>query len=102
MMIQIDDRHRLQRKDPMNLELFELWTKKDGTLCWKSMGRYYQSLASALKAVYDMRVIASDFEGRPQGRDGRGAHHRARASWREGGARMGVIEASDRAGRWCR
>lgn len=63
MMIQIDDRHRLQRKDPMNLELFELRTKKDGALCWKSMGRYYQSLASALKAVYDMRVIASDFEG---------------------------------------
>ena len=63
MMIQIDDRHRLQRKDPMNLELFELRTKKDGTLCWRSRGRYYQSLASALKAVYDMRVIASDFEG---------------------------------------
>ena len=63
MMIQIDDRHRLQRKDPMNLELFELRTRKDGTPCWKSMGRYYQSLASALKAVYDMRVVASDFEG---------------------------------------
>ena len=63
MMIQIDDRHRLQRKDPMNLELFELRERRDGTPCWKSMGRYYQSLASALKAVYDMRVIASDFEG---------------------------------------
>lgn len=33
MMIQIDDRHRLRTKDPMNLELFELRTKKDGTLC---------------------------------------------------------------------
>lgn len=63
MMIQIDDRHRLQTKDPMNLELFELRERRDGTPCWKSMGRYYQSLASALKAVYDMRVIASDFEG---------------------------------------
>ena len=63
MMIQIDDRHRLQRKDPMNMELFELRERRDGTPCWKSMGRYYQSLASALKAVYDMRVIASDFEG---------------------------------------
>ena len=63
MMIQIDDRHRLQRKDPMNLELFELRTRKDGTPCWKSMGRYYLSLASALKAVSDMRCIASDFEG---------------------------------------
>ena len=63
MMVQIDDRHRLQRKDPMNLELFELRERRDGTPCWKSMGRYYQSLASALKAVYDMRVIASDFEG---------------------------------------
>ena len=63
MMIQIDDRHRLQRKDPMTLELFELRTRKDGTPCWRSMGRYYYSLASALKAVYDMRVVASDFEG---------------------------------------
>ncbi len=63
MMIQIDDRHRLQTKDPMNMELFELRTRRDGTPCWKGMGRYYQSLASALKAVYDMRVIASDFEG---------------------------------------
>ena len=63
MMVQIDGRHRLQRKDPMNLELFELRERRDGTPCWKSMGRYYQSLASALKAVYDMRVIASDFEG---------------------------------------
>lgn len=63
MMIQIDDRHRLRTKDAMNMELFELRTKKDGTPCWKSMGRYYQSLAGALKAVYDMRVIASDFEG---------------------------------------
>lgn len=63
MMIQIDDRHRLQKKDPMNMELFELRERRDGTPCWKSMGRYYQSLASALKAVYDMRVIASDFEG---------------------------------------
>lgn len=63
MMVQIDDRHRLQRKDPMNLELFELRERRDGTPCWKSMGRYYQSLASALMAVYDMRVIASDFEG---------------------------------------
>ena len=63
MMIQIDDRHRLQRKDPMNMELFELRERKGGTPCWKSMGRYYQSLASALKAVYDMRVIASEFEG---------------------------------------
>ena len=63
MMIQIDDRHRLQRKDPMNMELFELRERRDGTPCWKGMGRYYQSLASALKAVYDMRVIASDFEG---------------------------------------
>lgn len=63
MMIQIDDRHRLQTKDPMNMELFELRERRDGTPCWKSMGRYYQSLASALKAVYDMRVIASDFEG---------------------------------------
>lgn len=63
MMIQIDDRHRLQRKDPMNLELFELRERRDGTPCWKGMGRYYQSLASALKAVYDMRIIESDFEG---------------------------------------
>lgn len=63
MMIRIDDRHRLRRKDPMNLELFELRERRDGTPCWKGMGRYYQSLASALKAVYDMRVIASDFEG---------------------------------------
>lgn len=63
MMIQIDDRHRLQTKDPMNMELFVLRERRDGTPCWKSMGRYYQSLASALKAVYDMRVIASDFEG---------------------------------------
>lgn len=63
MMIQIDDRHRLQRKDPMNMELFELRERRDGTPCWKGMGRYYQSLASALKAVYDMRVVASDFEG---------------------------------------
>ena len=50
MMIQIDDRHRLQRKDPMNLELFELRERRDGTPCWKGMGRYYQSLAGALKA----------------------------------------------------
>ena len=63
MMIQIDDRHRLRTKDAMNMELFELRERRDGTPCWKSMGRYYQSLASALKAVYDMRVIASDFEG---------------------------------------
>lgn len=63
MMIQIDDRHRLRTKDAMNMELFELREGRDGTPCWKSMGRYYQSLASALKAVYDMRVIASDFEG---------------------------------------
>lgn len=63
MMIQIDDRHRLRTKDPMNLELFELRERRDGTPCWKGMGRYYQSLAGALKAVYDMRVIASDFEG---------------------------------------
>lgn len=63
MMIQIDERHRLRTKDAMNMELFELRTRKDGTPCWKGMGRYYQSLASALKAVYDMRVIASDFEG---------------------------------------
>ena len=63
MVIQIDGRHRLQRKDPMNLELFELRKRKDGTPAWVGMGRYYQSLASALKAVYDMRVIASEFEG---------------------------------------
>ena len=63
MMIQIDDRHRLRTKDAMNMELFELRERRDGTPCWKGMGRYYQSLASALKAVYDMRVIASDFEG---------------------------------------
>lgn len=63
MMIQIDDRHRLQTRDAMNMELFELRERRDGTPCWKGMGRYYQSLASALKAVYDMRVIASDFEG---------------------------------------
>ena len=63
MMIQIDDRHRLQTKDAMNMELFELRERRDGTPCWRGMGRYYQSLASALKAVYDMRVIASDFEG---------------------------------------
>lgn len=63
MMVQIDDRHRLQTKDPMNMELFELRERRDGTPCWKGMGRYYQSLASALKAVYDMRVIASDSEG---------------------------------------
>ena len=37
MMIQIDDRHRLQTKDPMNLELFELRERRDGTPCWKSM-----------------------------------------------------------------
>lgn len=63
MMIQIDDRHRLRTKDAMNMELFELRERRDGTPCWKSMGRYYQSLASALKAVYDMRIIESDFEG---------------------------------------
>lgn len=63
MMIQIDDRHGLQTKDAMNMELFELRERRDGTPCWKGVGRYYQSLASALKAVYDMRVIASDFEG---------------------------------------
>lgn len=63
MMIQIDDRHRLRTKDAMNMELFELRERRDGTPVWKGMGRYYQSLASALKAVYDMRVIASDFEG---------------------------------------
>lgn len=63
MMIQIDDRHRLRTKDAMNMELFELREMRDGTPCWKGMGRYYQSLAGALKAVYDMRVIASDFEG---------------------------------------
>ena len=63
MMIQIDDRHRLRTKDAMNMERFELRERRDGMPCWKGMGRYYQSLASALKAVYDMRVIASDFEG---------------------------------------
>ena len=78
MMIQIDDSHRLQRKDPMNMELFELRERRDGSPVWKGMGRYYQSLASALKAVYDMRVIAAEFEG-----DLRAAIAEARAIERE-------------------
>ena len=31
MMIQIDDRHRLRTKDAMNMELFELRERRDGT-----------------------------------------------------------------------
>lgn len=63
MIITLDETHRLETRDRMNMELAELRKRKDGTPAWVGMGRYYQSLASALKAVYDMRVIASDFEG---------------------------------------
>ena len=28
-----------------NMELFELRERRDGTPCWKGMGRYYQSLS---------------------------------------------------------
>ena len=62
-MVQIDERHRLQTSDSMNMELYELRERRDGTPVWKGMGRYYQSLGQALKAVYDMRVVGSDFEG---------------------------------------
>ena len=78
MMIQIDDRHRLQTSDPMNMELFRLREHKDGTPFWKGAGRYYQSLGQALKAVYDMRVVGSDFEG-----DLKAAMEEARAIERE-------------------
>ena len=88
MIIMLDETHRLETRDRLNMELAELRKKKDGTPAWVGMGRYYQSLASALKAVYDMRVIASDFEGRPQGCDSRGARNRARASGREEGVAM--------------
>ena len=63
MIITLDETHRLETRDRMNMGCMELRERRDGTPCWKGMGRYYQSLASALKAVYDMRVIASDFEG---------------------------------------
>ncbi len=63
MIITLDETHRLETRDRMNMELAELRKRKDGTPAWVGMGRYYQSLSSALKAVYDMRVIASDFEG---------------------------------------
>ena len=63
MIITLDETHRLETRDRMNMELAELRKRKDGTPAWVGMGRYYQSLASALKAVYDMRVVASDFEG---------------------------------------
>ena len=63
MIITLDETHRLETRDRMNMELMELRKKKDGTPAWVGMGRYYQSLASALKAVYDMRIIASGFEG---------------------------------------
>ena len=62
MMIRIDDRYRLRTKDAMNMELFELRERRDGTPCWKGTGRYYQSLAGALKAVYDMRIAALEKE----------------------------------------
>ena len=63
MIITLDETHRLETRDRMNMELAELRKRKDGTPAWVGMGRYYQSLASALKAVYDMRILASDFEG---------------------------------------
>lgn len=63
MIIRLDETHRLETRDRMNMELMELRERRDGTPAWVGMGRYYQSLSHALKAVYDMRVIASDFEG---------------------------------------
>ena len=63
MIIQLDETHRLETRDRLNMELAELRKRKDGTPAWVGTGRYYQSLATALKAVYDKRVIASDFEG---------------------------------------
>ena len=63
MIIRLDSTHRLETRDRMNMELMELRERRDGTPAWVGMGRYYQSLSHALKAVYDMRVIASDFEG---------------------------------------
>lgn len=63
MIVQLDSAHRLETRDRMNMELMELRERRDGTPAWVGMGRYYQSLSGALKAVYDMRVIASDFEG---------------------------------------
>lgn len=63
MIITLDETHRLETRDRMNMELMELRERRDGTPAWVGMGRYYQSLSGALKAVYDMRVIASDFEG---------------------------------------
>ena len=63
MIIRLDETHRLETRDRMNMELAELRKRRDGTPAWVGMGRYYQSLSHALKAVYDMRVIASDFEG---------------------------------------
>lgn len=63
MIVQLDSTHRLETRDRMNMELMELRERRDGTPAWVGMGRYYQSLSHALKAVYDMRVIASDFEG---------------------------------------
>ena len=63
MIIRLDETPRLETRDRMNMELTELRKRKDGTPAWVGMGRYYQSLSHALKAVYDMRVIASDFEG---------------------------------------
>lgn len=63
MIITLDETHRLETRDRMNMELMELRERRDGTPAWVGMGRYYQSLSHALKAVYDMRVIASDFEG---------------------------------------
>lgn len=63
MIIKLDETHRLETRDRMNMELMELRERRDGTPVWVGKGRYYQSLSYALKAVYDMRVIASDFEG---------------------------------------
>ena len=63
MIVQLDSTHRLETRDRMNMELMELRERRDGTPAWVGMGSYYQSLSHALKAVYDMRVIASDFEG---------------------------------------
>ena len=63
MITTLDETHRLETRDRMNMELMELRERRDGTPAWVGMGRYYQSLSHALKAVYDMRVIASDFEG---------------------------------------
>lgn len=60
MNIRINDKYELRRLDAMNWQLWKYKKldggKNKGSMAWVAMGRYYQTLSQALKAVYEFEL----------------------------------------------